>query len=236
MKLVRLALAVALVAILTASASAQEKKRPGGGGFGGGGFGGGMGALQLLGQKSVQEELKVTEEQTKKVTEYQEKQRANRPAGGGGGGNFDPEAFRARMEERRKADDKFLGETLKPEQRKRLDQIVLQQTEKTSGLSGALRDEKNQTALKLNDDQKELLKAIGDDQRKLMGELFQGGGGGGNFEENQKKLADFRKTANEKIAKTLTEDQKKTWKEMLGAEFTGKIEQPTRRRPGGGGN
>ena len=67
------ALAVGL-AILTASAWGQDPQRQ----KGRFGFGGGFGAspLSLLSQKSVQEELKLSEEQVKKSTELAEKQRS----------------------------------------------------------------------------------------------------------------------------------------------------------------
>jgi len=228
---VRLALALAVVALIASPALAQ---RPGGGGGFGGGFGGGD-ALSLLSQKSVQEELKLTEDQVKKGAEAQEKLRQQRPAGGGAGGQRPtPEELRARMEERRKTVEKALAEFLKPEQVTRLNQIALQQTEKNAGITAAVQSSRVAEALKLTDDQKELLKAIGEDQRKLMQDLFQGGAGGGNREETQKKLADFRKSSGEKFTKTLSEEQKAAWKGLVGAEFTGKIEAPMR-RPGGGG-
>jgi Spy/CpxP family protein refolding chaperone len=225
----RLVMSLVVAGLMAAPALAQ---RPGGGGFGGG-FGGND-ALSLLGQKSVQEELKLTEDQIKKATEARDKLRPQRPAGGGTGQRPSAEEMRAAAEERRKNVEKALGEFLKPEQQKRLDQIALQQTEKNMGLSAALRNPKVADALKLTDDQKELLKAIGEDQQKLFQEAF-AGGGGGNREENQKKMADFRKTANEKITKSFSDTQKATWKDLVGAEFTGKIEPPMPRRPGGGG-
>jgi Spy/CpxP family protein refolding chaperone len=235
---VRLALALAAAALVAAPALAQRPggaQPPRGGGMG---FGGGD-ALSLLSQKSVQEELKLTEDQIKKATETQEKFRQQRGAGGGGGGGgqFNAEEFRKRMEERRQNIEKALGEFLKPEQSKRLNQIALQQTEKTGGITAAVRDPKVAEALKLTAEQKELLTAIGEDQRKLMAEFRPGGGGGGgaNFEEIQKKMADFRKSSGEKFSKTLTADQKKAWSELVGPEFKGEITRPMRRGPGGGG-
>jgi hypothetical protein len=227
------AAAIAMVAIVAGSASAQDQqrqRRPGGG-QPGGGFGGGRGMTAdpvfLLGQESVQKELSLSEEQVKKVKDFQEKRRAAFQQGGGGGfGNR--EEMQKRMEEMRKENEKFVGDTLKPEQAKRLNQISLQQRG-----AGAINDAKIQDDLKFSDEQKEKVKAINEDAARSRRDLgFQPGQP--PSEEQRAKMAELNKATNEKLQNILTADQKAKWKEMTGEEFKGKIEAPQFRRPGGG--
>jgi Spy/CpxP family protein refolding chaperone len=90
-----------------------------------------------------------------------------------------------------------------------------------------------QTALKLDDKQKEKFKNIEDENQKAMRELFQGGGGGrGNA--NREKMQELRKKAEEDINAVLTDDQKKAFKDLLGDEFKGEIGMGRRR--GGNGD
>src|SRR4030095_2034320 len=113
----RMCLALALSAVIAIPALAQPP-RGGGRGMGGGG------ALGLLNNKSVQEELKITDEQKTKITEFTTK--ANE-----GGPRFDPngdmDEFRKSMTEFMKkqteSTEKFSKETLTEEQQKRLKQI-----------------------------------------------------------------------------------------------------------------
>jgi Spy/CpxP family protein refolding chaperone len=195
----------------------------GGGGFGG--FGGGL--VFLADQKSVREELKMTEEQVKKVEEFREKARGEGFRGGRGG--FNPEEFQKRMEERTKAETKALAEILKPEQLKRLKQISWQREG-----TRALGNEEVAEALKLSTEQKDKIKTIREDSMKEMRELFGGGGRGGNREEARKKFEDLRKATDEKIHAVLTAEQKTKLKELTGEPFKGEIQQP-QFRPGGGG-
>jgi hypothetical protein len=113
---------------------------------------------------------------------------------------------------------KALGDVLTPNQTKRLRQIVLQQRG-----AAAFTDPTVQTALKLNDDQKDAIKTALETQTKEMKELFGGGfgkgKGGGNFE----KIQEVQKAAMEKITGVLTANQKTQWNEMIGEEF--KMEQ-----------
>jgi Spy/CpxP family protein refolding chaperone len=211
-------MAVAVVlAVATSPALAQRGQRQG--------FGGGFGAspVMLLGQKSVQDELKLTEEQVKKVTQLAEGQR------GGGRGDFanlSREEIQKRMQERAQASQKAINEILKPEQSKRLNQITLQQRGAT-----ALSDAQVAEQLKLTAEQKQKVQAIQEDAQTAMRELFQGGGG--NREELQKKMQDFRNSNNEKLMKVLTEEQKTKWKEMQGEPFKGQITFGPGRRGGG---
>jgi hypothetical protein len=112
---------------------------------------------------------------------------------------------------------KALADALSPEQLKRLKQIQLQQR----GLR-AFQDPEVQTALKMTDDQKEKVKTIAEDSDKDRRELFKGAvGGGGNREEMMKKITAYNKEVMDKTTAVLSEDQKKTWKDMVGEPFEG---------------
>jgi Spy/CpxP family protein refolding chaperone len=189
----------------------------------GGGFGGGL--AFLAGQKSVQEELKMTDDQVAKVKEFAEKQREGRRGGGGGGkGNFNPEELQKRMQERAKAEAKALADILKPDQLKRLKQISWQQQG-----TRVLGNEEVADALKLSGEQKDKIKTIQEDSRKEMRDLF----GGGNREEARKKMEELRKATDEKVTAVLTAEQKTKLKDLTGEPFKGTIERP-QFNPGGG--
>ena len=133
---------------------------------------------------------------------------------------------------------KAVGEVLKPEQLTRLKQIELQR----AGFMAYTRPEV-QTALKLNDEQKEKVKTITEEANKQIREAFgalgaggtrpprgQGGAGRGQggrgFGANNEKVTAIRKETGEKVVALLSDDQKKSWKELTGEPFT----LPTTRR------
>jgi len=219
--------ALALVAAIATTAMAQP---PGGGR---GGFGGGMTGAMLLGQKSVQEELKLSDDQIKKVQELGEKTRASFTGLQG----LSREEIQKRMEESRKESEKAVAEILKPEQQKRLKEIAFQQ-QMRMGLQAVLTNPENAKELGITEEQKEKLQLLAEDGRKFREELGIGGGGGGFgrlTDEQRQKLNDYRKSVDEKINKMLTDEQKAKLKAMAGAEFKGEITPfGGARRPGGG--
>jgi Spy/CpxP family protein refolding chaperone len=229
----RALLALALAGLLTGLASAQRQGR----GFPGMGMGG-MGGAALLNNKSVQEELKLTDDQKGKIKEVDEKMAPKRQEVGAKvrelfGQGLSPEEMRDKMRELNKPiqDEtaKALEGVLKPEQEKRFKQIELQ----VRGLM-AFSDAKVQEALKLSDEQKEQIKTIGEDANKERQGLFQGAQGDQEkFQAAMKKMATIGKESMEKAASVLKEDQKKTWKEMTGAPFELKMEPFGGRRRGG---
>jgi Spy/CpxP family protein refolding chaperone len=211
---------LAVVALAASPALAQRQQRGGGqppGGRFGGGFGGGP--LMLLGQKSVQEELKLTEDQIKQVTDATAKQREARQ----GLRDLSQEERTKKMQELNKEGEKVVQDVLKPDQAKRLHQIVLQQQG-----ARAFADPKVAKELNLTEDQTKKIKDIQDDSRKQMQELFQGGGGG-DRQEAAKKMAELNKATSEKAMNVLTAEQKTKWKEMTGEPFKGQLQ------PFGGG-
>lgn len=225
----KVALAVLAAVVLVCPAFAQGERRKGGGqGRPGMGGGMGMGPGQLVAQKSVQEELKLDEEQVKKVTDMMQKMREEMRNAFQPGG--DREAMGKAMREMAEKTDAMLKEVLKPDQHKRLKQISWQLMAKNQGLTAVLSNPEVAKELNITDDQKETLQAIQQDMREAMREMFQGGGG--DREAMQKKMEEFRKSNDNKITKMLSDEQKSKWKEMIGAEFKGEITAP--RRPGGG--
>ncbi len=206
----------------TADAQGRGQGRGRGGMFGGRG---GMSPAMLLNSQDVQKELKLTDEQKEKVTKFGEEQREKmREAFQDAQG--DREKMQDLMRKSAEAGEKFVKDTLKPEQQKRLHQIQLQ-----AGGVQTFNDEKVQKELNLTDAQKEKLKTLSDDLNKDRQELFQGGGGA----ETMQKMQALNKEYLTKAQDVLNAEQKTKWKEMTGEPFTGQVFGGFRGRRGGGG-
>jgi len=201
----RTCLALTVVLALTVPALAQQGR--------GRGMGFGMGPGQLLTNKSVQEELKMTEDQVTKAKEFGDKQREAMK--GLFGQDVTPEERKEKMAELNKQAEQFAKDTLKEDQTKRLKQIQLQ--------VGGVMSPQAQQELGVSDDQKEKFREIGTQMREQMKELFSGGGGF-NDPETQKKVAALRKESSEKAIGVLTAEQKKKWEELTGKPFEIKME------------
>jgi len=213
--------AVLAVVVLAAPETAQAQGR--GRGFGGG-FGGG-GGYMLLRNKGVQQELKLNDEQTEKVTKLAEEIGTKTREKSEGLSKDErrekmPEIMRAANEEARKA----AKEILKPEQLARFEQIELQQR----GLT-AFADPKVQDKLSLTADQKTKIREIGTSNREQMTEIFQNAGN--DRAAAMEKMTALRKESLEKALGVLTDDQKKSWKDLTGEPFEVRFEG---RRPGAG--
>jgi Spy/CpxP family protein refolding chaperone len=211
-KLSRLGLTCGLAVMLASLAMVLGQ------GFGGGGFGIGG----LLKNKSVQKEIKLTDEQVAKVDDVVKQVQAKHN-----------EEFKAaqKIEDQQERREKFgelqkiqsqdilkdLGDVLKPDQLKRFKQIELQ----VQG-TRAFQDPEVQKELNLTDDQKDKIKTISEDAGKEMQEARKSSQG--NFEEAGKKFRVIQKDAREKAVAVLTPEQKKTWKEMTGEPFEVKFE------------
>jgi hypothetical protein len=217
--------------------------QPPGGGRGsqrGGGMGGGRANAQfLLNNEDVQKELKFTDKQKEDAKAFAPATGGRGRGGQGGGGGNGQGGGRQRGQgqgqggqpsEQAQAAEKFVKESLSADQQKRYKQIRLQ----VMGLP-AFNEEDVQTALKFTDDQKSKIKTLLDDYTKDVRELTPprgngggGGGGGGNVDrtEIQQKREALTKTYTEKVQSTLTDDQKKAWKELIGAEFKLQTQRP----------
>jgi hypothetical protein len=216
--LYKLTLILGAAALLVGSAQAQPGR-----GFGGGGVG------ALLTNKSVQEELKLKDDQKDKIKTAVDKVREDM--------KDDIAKLRDRntsREDRAEIGKKVSEATMKAvdsiltkDQLARLKQIQLQQ----EGIR-AYANSEVQSALKLSDDQKDKIKTIVEDTGKEVREAFQGI----NFQDREKmaearkKMETLNKEATDKITSLLKDDQKKTLKDLMGEKFEIKFEG----RPGGG--
>jgi len=218
--LCKVSLSLALVGLLTAPALAQ---RPGGfGGFGGG---------NLLTNKSVQEELKITKEQKQKIDEASKKVQEKMQKAFEGFQDLKPEERREKFQAFAKESTEIMNKAanLSNDQKKRLVEIQLQQRERFAG-PAVFTDADVQKQLKLTDEQKEAIKTVVKETQDKIRE-----------ETKDLEMQDFRKRfeisqkinseAMGKVAAKLTKDQKETWTKMKGEKFEVKFE----RRPGGGG-
>lgn len=203
-------------------ASVAFAQPPGGGRGMGMGMGGGS-LVALAKAKDVAADLKLAEDQIKKIEELekksQEKSRAARQDAGD-----DRQAMFAAMQEIAKETEKGLGEIIKPDQMKRLKQLQLQSSIKTGGLMAALGNPDVAKGLSFNEEQQEQLKGFREDMQNTMREMFSGGGG--DQAEMRKKMTEYRTSLDKKISKMLTEEQNKKLKELQGDEFKGQFPQP----------
>lgn len=177
----------------------------------------GPGGGSLATNASVQNELKMSDEQIEKAKEavkaVSAKFKDQRPDKGAS--EEERAAFGKKVSE---ATTKALADILKPEQIKRLRQIELQQR----GPS----DADAQKELKCSDEQKAKFKEIGEKASTERRELFK------DFKDNPKEaLEKMTKLGKEKVEKeigVLSDAQKKQWKEMTGDAFEVKFEPRTK--------
>jgi hypothetical protein len=216
MKRLNLLILVLVVAALTSpTAWAQRPGRGGQGGFG-------INTLGLLAQQSVQDELKLSDDQKKQVAEHVEKQLA----AAGDLQGLDREERQKKMQERTKANDAAIGGILTGDQLARFKQISLQQRGPR-----AFSDPEVATALGLTSDQKDKIKGIEEVAQGETRGLVQGAAGGGDRAEARKKMESLRQATNEKLQGLLTPEQQEKWKSLAGEPFKGEIRRP--QFPGG---
>jgi Spy/CpxP family protein refolding chaperone len=201
--------AAASLVMLVLLAGVATAQRPEGKGRAGGGGMRMMGLGGLLMNESVQEELKLSDDQIAKIQGVVPKVQRKHAQEFAQLRNLSPSERHQKGSEMMKAfnDEIFkgLGDTLKPDQIKRLKEIDLQEQG-----ARAFADPEIATALKLTDAQKEKIKSINDDFMAEMSAARQGGPG---------QIAQLRKQSMKKISEVLTEEQQKTWHEMTGKPF-----------------
>jgi hypothetical protein len=208
------ALALGLCLVIAGSVEAKQGR----GGFGGRGGGGGA---FLLSNKGVQEELKLTSEQTEKITKIAQSSMEK--------GQSEFAKIRDLPEDERPAKmqaltktmteelNKELKDALKPEQFKRFQQIALQQRG-----AQAFSDPEIQTKIGYTDEQKTKLKEILDNNNKEMQAIREANQG--DFQAQMPKIQALRKETGEKALALLSADQKKSWKELTGEPYEVKFE------------
>lgn len=205
-------LGVSLALLLTSPAFAQGRG-------GRGGFGGGLG--MLLGNASVQQELKLDDSQKEKAKEVADKVREKMMAARSEFEGLDQTERQAKMmklgHETNEMALKSAGEFMKPEQIARLKQISLQ-------MRGAMAFEDDHLAKKLalTDGQKSEIKTIVEDSMTEMRSIYQDNQD--DQEARMKKMTELRKQTLAKAEAKLNDEQQKTWKELLGAPFEVKFE------------
>ncbi len=187
------------------------------------------GQLLLLGQSSVQVDLKLSDEQVRQVTRLGDRRhevffRDQR--------DLSPEAWEGRFAELA-AEVKALVEGLRPEQSRRLKQIVWQQSGAAAFNDGEVAD-----ALKLTDEQKKKIRSLQEEGRRPpRGPGGPGGPGGGppgrppggpggDWPGDWKRPEDGVKSGRDKVLNVLTAEQRATWAELIGEPFKGEVRPP----------
>jgi hypothetical protein len=198
-----------LVALLAGPALAQGQGR---------GFGmmGGGGLAMLIGNASVQKELKLDEKQVDKAKDYAASAREKFAEIREKLQGLEGEERRTKQQELTKemneAALKAFGDFLKPEQIARLKQVSLQ-------VRGAQAFSDPEVAKKLNltDSQKSDIQAIVTESGSQMREIFQSLQD--DREAGMKKMAELRKKTLAEAQAKLNDEQQKTWKELIGSPF-----------------
>jgi hypothetical protein len=209
--MIRTALSLGLVALIAAPAAAQGR-----GGFG---RGGGSYAM-LLGNASVQKELKLDDQQVEKAKELSEKAGAEMREKFQDLQGLEQEERRTKLAEiTREANAsaiKAAGEFLKAEQIARLKEIRYQVQGPT-----AFSDAEVAKKLNLTDAQKKEIQEI---QQAASEKLPSRDDFQSDREAAMKKAAEVNKETLSQVVAKLNDEQQKTWKELTGAPFEIKYE------------
>jgi Spy/CpxP family protein refolding chaperone len=210
--LVFLILSAVLPALAASSVSAQLPNR--------GPVRGGPNPFAMVRHKAVQEELKISKEQQEKLKDVMTKIRDQLLELIENG---EREKARALI----KKHEKDVLQVLRPEQVKRLKEVILQ----VHGI-WAMTVPETAKELQLAPDQQEKIVALQNETEKQMKKIFEGEAT--DRKDAQKKMAELHNSANDKALLLLTPERKTKWKEMLGEPFKGEIrrEFAPMRRPG----
>jgi hypothetical protein len=188
----------------------------------------GLEKAELLQNKSIQDELKITPEQHKKFRDLArdfEKKHKEEIAKA-----REDKDFRKMMDVRRKAMEAMsgvLGDVLTAEQLKRLGQIDIQ----AQGLRALMRSEV-QKQLGLSARQREEVRSIFDGMEKELKEAFKTPPADAKkAQEFGTKLRKVHQTATERAEAIFNDEQRAIWKEMTGEPFEVKLASP-RGQPG----
>jgi Spy/CpxP family protein refolding chaperone len=170
----------------------------------------------LLKQESVRKELKLSEDQSRKVEDLSQAMQKKLKETS----DLALEERSKKFKELAQENDKALGDILTPEQEKRLQQIIYQQL---ATYGAAFTNEEIAESLKLTADQKKKIKDISEDTSRQIRDLIKP-----NTElddATRQKIRALQKTAGEKMMTVLTDQQKAMWKTMQGEPFKGEIRQ-----------
>jgi len=174
--------------------------------------------IMLLRQKSVQEDLKLTDVHGKKIHEFATEQfKKAREIH-----KMPEDQHDAKYNELTKENEKFLSSLLSPDQRKRLDQIGMQ----VGGLLIAARPDVA-SAVKLTSEQKDKLKELHKEARREAMAILN------ESKDDSAKEAELKKiheTNHKRLFSLLTPDQQETWKTLAGPEFKGELHFPAAKK------
>lgn len=166
--------------------------------------------VMLLRQQSVQDELKITEAQSRKIHAFADKQWKKAQ---GLRNSSEAEQDRA-FEAMAKANQDFLKNTLMPQQQKRLNEIAMQ----VAGLLWVIRSDVAD-ALNLTDDQKQKIRELHREAHKEAQEALRSNNEG----VEDAKFREMRQSNRKRLMSVLTDEQKTKWREMAGAPFRGQL-------------
>ncbi len=203
-RILPLALVTALAA-LPALAQAPQRQP---GGFMRGGSTSGL----LLNHKPVQQELQLSEDQIKKITDAGTKQKK---AMEDLMKSEDRGAAFKKLFEMAEANEKEYASILNEQQNKRLKELSLQ----ARGASAFL-DVEVGKQLGITEEQREKLR---NSQMEAFQQVAKLREGAASREELQKKMAEFNKANQDKMMAVLTAEQKAKWKTMTGEPFKGEL-------------
>jgi hypothetical protein len=176
-------------------------------------------ANMMLTSKDVQKDLKLSDDQLKSLTKARETMTKAVQAARA---DMDREAMTKATADYTKALTKFKDE-LTSDQKRRLAQLEVQASAKGNH-PAIFGKESVQKGLSLTAKQKETIKAalseLDKDTKELADDVK---GDFSRFGEVRTKIQGLNKDTFTKITKALTDDQKKSWKEMQGEEFKGEF-------------
>jgi hypothetical protein len=183
----------------------------------------------LLGNKSVIEELKLTNEQRVHLTtSFKEVRPKYRDEIMIAHDNSESDKWEALLRGMHGEMTKVVDSTLTPEQIKRLHQIEIWATLQGAG-PAAFSNEKIDQAMKFTDKQKARFKEMWSNLLKVRNNyLKEVLADRDKREEFSTKLRKMATEAIEKFQDSWSDEQKKTWKELTGEKFELKFERPQR--------
>jgi hypothetical protein len=169
---------------------------------------GGVVPLRLLRHKSVQDELKFTPEQVKKL-EVESKKMRDRIV-------KDIEEGKRDSKKMFQESEKVVAAVVTLEQGKRLKQITLQLQGAGAFANSVLANE-----MELTEEQRKKLKELHEQTTKQVQKLFDGGAE--TRQDVRKKMTEINNQEQESILKLLTGEQQTKWKAKIGVVFKGEI-------------
>jgi len=184
-----------------------------------------VGKSMLMGQDSVQNELKLNDEQKAKFKELGKRQLEDfqtffRELSQGG--NMD--VLRRKVDDDAAEINREAAKLLNDQQKKRLNQIHLQVMEQFLGLYYVLRyGEDVAEQLKIRDEQKDKIQDVQDELQRLIHEALRRHISERDQDELRKALEKLTKEANKRILALLDETQVRKLEELKGERFRGDV-------------